>query len=338
MRLPRAGPAGRLTSRPAAALLGVCLLVLAVEAFAPFRLDAPGPRANGARRLPDRIDFHGRNRAVTPAPPAWLEAVRDGAPFEVALTASAAEPHQPQVARLLAVSRDYQHADLVVAQYEEDLLVRVRRAGSDPSGEPPLRVAGVFATPSPRRIVVRRDGRRLVLEVDGRRESATDLGPSGLTRWDTSFRLALGDEHRGSRSWRGRLTDVTVVVAGRRFDYLAGGLEVPTRIWYVPERLRDWYRPGGMRDLTASALHGLSFLPVGALALVADRRRRRARAATVALVVSVVLVAGKVLFAGRHPSVIDLVAQALGGAVGVVLAYRLTETKSSNVAASPSSP
>ena len=40
--------------------------------------------------------------------------------------------------------RKHRHQILSIAQYEGDLIVRVRRRGSDRSGEPPVRVHGVF--------------------------------------------------------------------------------------------------------------------------------------------------------------------------------------------------
>lgn len=306
-------------------VLVIVVVVLVLEAFAPFRLDAPGWRPNGARRVPGGLVLGGPNRAATPQPLPWLDEVRNGAPFTVSVSAEAADPHQDQVARLLTISRDYDRANLVIAQYEDDLIVRVRRAGTDASGEPPARVTDVFSDPTLRRIRVERRDAVILVSVDGRVAAQLDLGSEGLRRWDTEFRLALGDEHAGSRSWAGTISEAIVDVGSSQFDYLGATIEVPRRFWYMPERVRNWLSPGSTGDAVSSVAHGVSFTPVGWLALRADSRRRTRRAAIVVTALSFALVLGKVWFAGRHPSLLDLVAQGVGGLAGVGVARQVSD-------------
>lgn len=294
------------------------MALLTVEALAPFRLDVPGWRANGANRTATGLAFAGPNRASTPEPPEWLEDVRHGAPFEITLVA-AASTFQPQVARILTVSGNYTTADLVVAQYQRDLLVRLRWSGSDLSGEPPLRVPAVFDQPTRRRVVVRRVGSTVDVAVDGAVRATLDVGPDGLRQWRTDHRLALGDEHLGSRAWRGTLDEATVRVDDRRWDYLREGLRIPGHFWYLPERLRAWTGRFGPFELAVAGAHAVSFAVLGAIALAADPHRRRRRAILLVLAVDVLLVAGKVLVATRHPTALDLVTQAAGGMAGVTV-------------------
>jgi len=300
-------------------LLATTLAALAVEAFVPFRLDVPGYRANGARRTSDGIVFDGPSRASTPSAPAWVDEARAGASFEIVLVATVSGRSTPVVERLFTISSDVDNANVMIAQYEEDLIVRVRRAGSDASGEPPARVSGVFGDRRARRITVRREGSAVEVAVDGRREEILPLGDAGLSRWRTTFRVALGDEHGGGRAWHGTLHTASVAVGDRRWDYLAD-VELPRRFWYLPNRVRDLVAIDGGMDVAVSIAHGASFLPAGALLLTSDRRRRRSRAVRLAALASLVLQIGKVGFAGRHPSVVDLVTQALGGGLGVMAA------------------
>lgn len=314
---------GRTTGgrHPATSLALLVLLVglLAAEALAPFRLDVPWPEANGARRVPAGIAFDGPSRVYTPRPPEWLPAVRSGSSFELTIAAAATEPFQPQVARLFAVSRDYHHADIVVAQEHDDLVVRVRRTGSDLSGEPPARVPDVFSSRALRRIVVRREGPSLEVAVDGRTGASLDLGNGGLRRWRTDFRVALGNEHLGGRAWKGTIAEATVEVGGRSWDYVHGDIRIPRRVWFVPERLRHWTTIGSAVDLAVSGLHGLTFVPIGMLAVLADERRRRRRAVALVLALDAGLFLAKVVASGRHPSAVDLATQAIGGLIGVAL-------------------
>lgn len=314
------------------------MCALAAEAFFPFRPDVPGLRANGAHRVGRTVLFDGPARASTSKPPPWLVAVRDGAPFTLSIRAAATKPSQPQVARIVTVSRDYDSADLMVAQYQSDLIVRVRRRGSDRSGEPPIRVRGVFDVAAPRLIEVRRDSTSVDVAVDGRPSGHLDLGPDGLTSWATDYRLALGDEHLGSRSWQGTLSEAAIEVGGKRWDYLGTGTDIPGRFWYLPERVRGWASPAAAGDGRVIAAHGLAFVPLGALALLTVVPRRRGRAAIVVVAVDLFLLAGKACSAGRHPSAFDFTAQLAGGGAGAWLAYLAVTAKLSKLALLPSRP
>ncbi len=317
-----------MTRRRAAVLFGVVAAIHLAVGFAPFRLDPPWPRSNGAHLVDGGVTITGPAIARSPRPPSWLAAARDTGEFAVDLEIRAREPDQVGPARIVTIEEDYTHADLMIGQDEADLVVRARRPGTDASGDPPLRVSGVFGDRRWHRISVTTPEGGLDVAVDGVSSARVTLPANAFRQWDTRYRLFVGDAARGDRVWRGEIRKLEAGAAGTEEDYLAAGaLDRPPRLWYVPDRLDDPIGLAGAgiaRIAEIALLHFAGFVPVGPLAIAMARgRRRRLLAATLAvLALAAGIQVGKVFFDGRHPALIDLVVEGCGGLAGAVALAR----------------
>ena len=304
-------------------LLAVAMGLHLAVAFAPYRLDPPRRVANGAGMDAGVLRIDGHASARTPQPPAWLRDVERGGQFVLHVTVRSLDPDQEGPARIVTIEENYTRANLVIGQEGEDLLVRFRQSGSDPGSDPPVLVPGLFADDELHEVTVTAGDGELVVSVDGARQATRDLPATALARWDPSYRLFVGDAAEGDRTWHGEVRKLEAGSGTTQVDYLDdGALEIPERFWYVPERLRDpigWSADEGQRFWQVGAARFVSFVPVGVLAMAATRRRpgRVARALGVVVLLSVSIQLGKVLFAGRHPAVIDLAIELFGGAAGV---------------------
>lgn len=304
-------------------------LVLAVAvnmavAFFPYRLDVPHRVPNGASVDSGLVTLDGTDAvARTTRPPAWLATARETGEFWVELEVRVLDTDQHGAARIVAVEAGYARADVMIGQQRSDLTVSVRRPDSDAAGDPGVAYQDAFDDHAWHEVTVtgRPDEFRVV--VDGGPPAFHRVRDPGAFRsWDTGFRLYVGDAATGNRPWHGQVRRLEAGSGDVREDYLAPGvLEVPERVWHVPERFDD---PLGWRSDTDRApvlalLHLLAFVPVGALLAAAAPRsgRRRGRVAGLVIVVLAALVqAGKALFAGRHPALVDLTMASVGGWAG----------------------
>jgi hypothetical protein len=306
-----------------AALLALLLVVHVVVAFAPFRFDPPRSVSNGATLDDGFLAVTGPAEAHTDDPPPWLDAVRHGEDLAVALEVRAADAVQDGPARILTVEADYTNADLVIGQDGDDLVVRVRRPGSQASGDPPILVRDVFASGGWHRIEVASDGGELTIAVDDGEPVIVEIGSDGLGRWNTAYDLALGDSVIGNRTWEGEMREVRAGTGGATVDYLSpGALEIPDDVWYSPSRLDDVI--GVDSGLPIALAHFLSFLPVGALVAALCTRRRVLKGLLWSAAFAFFLQVGKVFFDTRHPALVDFVVEVAGGAVGAWCWMRLT--------------
>lgn len=305
--------------------LALLVLGLAVEAVYPFSFDPPRWRANQVARTPEGgLRFGDYNVARTPGPPAFLSALEHGANVRIALEIRAARSDQRGPARIFSVSHDYWNAALVVVQEGVDLKVEVDLPDR-PAG-PTLRVERVFAASGWHRVEVRFVEGQVEVSVDGRTRGAARLPEGPAPQAAKPMRLALGDEPIGNRPWRGEMRVATVAVDGHALDYLHdSALEIPTRAFFVPERLRKLDDYLVRDDPAVAGLHLLSFVPLGVLVALGARRRRELRAALLAAAtLAIALQLAKVAFDARHPCLLDVAAQATGAGVGVwiVAAWR----------------
>lgn len=285
----------------------------------PFRLDPPRYVRNDVRRAPSgQLDFGRHNALRSLSAPEWLPAVLRSGRLGVELEARSAGP-QGGPARLFALSESPFHANLVLGQGGDDLLVRVRRPGSTTAGSPAFHVRGVFAHGDWVALDVELEPDRVRVAVDGEPRLDAALPGDTLDSWSPRARVALGDEPGGGRAWRGSLRRATVRVDGDSDDLLAPAtLECPAASWVLPDRLRRSPSFDG-RELGPALLHFAGFAPLGFLLA---REHGARRAALLCALLSLGLSAAKVFVAGRHPAALDVVTQVAGALCGALAARR----------------
>jgi hypothetical protein len=292
-------------------------LVLIVIAYFPFAWSPPRIVSNQVTRNADgSLRFGEMNNARTPGTPDWLEAVRTSGVIQIQLRA---DPQALQHAAIMALAGNYWHTDFSLVQNHSDLLVWLRRPGSDANGGPPFDVGEVF---QPRRLtsvnMMLRDG-DLRVEVDGRTRLSEQLPADSLRGWSHG-RIALGDEVHGGGPWRGHINLAQVRTPGFTVDYVRPGeLSIPASYLYLPDHVEPF--PPGEVDWLTAFLDLLSFVPLGFLFVLARTPPTRPVPAALLVAASAVaLAAGKFLFHGRHTGVLNLVLEIIGGLLGVLLA------------------
>jgi hypothetical protein len=265
------------------------------------------------------------NQARTPGTPAWLEDVRTSGVIEIQLQAA---PQSQQDAAIMALASDYWDTDFSIGQNHSDLLVWLRRPGSNANGDPPFTIGGVFQPQRWTSVNMTLRHGDLRIEVDGRTRLSEQLPTDSLRVWSQG-QIALGDEVHGGGAWQGQIHLAQVRTPGYTVDYVRpGALLIPASYLYLPDHVEPF--PPGRADLLTAALDVLSFIPLGFLIVLARRPPMRPVPATLLVAaLAVALAAGKFLFHERHTAVLNIVMEITGGLLGVLLAWRLAHARRS---------
>ena len=302
-------------------LLAGIVVLLAVVSYYPFRWDPPRiVRNQVVRTAGGSLRFGEMNAARTPGTPAWLGQARTSGSVQIRLAVNPRSSQQK--ASMMMLASNYWDTDFAIGQDHSDLMVWLRRPGSDLNGDPPFVIRGVL---QPRRwtsVNLILLGGDLRIDVGGRTRLTEHLPADSLQAWGQG-RIALGDEVQGGGPWQGQIRLARVRSPGYAVDYVRpGALSIPVSYRYLPSHIEP-FPPRDPKAWLTIFLHMLSFIPVGFLIVFVRRPPMRLVPATLlAAALAVVLEAGKFLFYGRHAAVADIVAESAGGLLGAALAWR----------------
>ena len=307
-------------------LLWLAIAFNAVVAIVPFRFDPPNLVQNRLEsQQQGALVFRPPSMARTMSGPAWIDDAKRTGTLTITLKVVPAVAAQEGPARILTISKNYRSRNILLGQQGADLIVRMRRPGSNADGRPSFVVPGVFAANRARNITVSIRPGWLSVRIDGETRLRRALQIDALGNWNSTYRLALGNEVIGRRAWNGVIQRAIVVTPHFRDDLLAPGrLEVPQQWWQVPDRLRqNPFHVQLPESGIVALLHLLAFVPIGyAAARLAAKRGRYRWVAVMVFVLGVLIETSKVLFAGRHILVLNILANIAGGLVGMVFARR----------------
>jgi hypothetical protein len=272
--------------------------------------------------------FEGHSILESTPGPEWLGDAIDAGSLEVRLSFETAGGDQDGPARLLTITEDVHHADLMIGQDDADLVLRVRRPSSDASGEPAFVVPGAFSE-GWHELSVRIAAGRLEATFDGQvvldEPLAAGTDGTGVSSWDRNYRVALGDEPDGDREWEGRLRDVAFVTTSGSTDLLAPGVLQPQTGTIEITRERMIQRPPD-ESAPMVVLRLILFVPAGiALGFLL---RRPLVAASIGLALPLALAFGKRFASGRHPGAAEVIVGTIGVWAGIVVARIATRTRS----------
>ena len=312
---------GGITSVCRVALLAMILLLIVISYY-PFAWDPPRTVRNEVTRNADgSLQFGEMNNARTPGTPAWFEDVRTSGVVQIRLEFDPDSSHENASIMMLASS--FFVTDFAIVQDHSDLLVYLRRPGSDVNGDPPFAVDGFLQSRQWNSVdvVLQHDDIRIL--VDGSTRLSELVPADSAWVWDQG-QIALGDEVHGGRPWQGKIRLAQVRTAGYVVDYVRpGALSIPKSYFYLPDHVLP-FPPTGKQPWLDVFLDMVSFIPLGFLIVWARRPPWRPVPATVlAAVLAVVLAAGKLLFHGRHASVAAIVMEVFGALLGALLASRV---------------
>ena len=313
---------GRRPGRGWAAALAGLVVVLVVTAYYPFEWEPPRLQRNHVTRTADgTLRFGAWSTATTAGTPSWLAEARASGRVEVELEASSWVADRGPLA-IMMLADDYWHADFVIGQDHDELLVWLRRTGSRGNGAPPFVVPGVWRPHRWVAVRLRVDGQELRIDVDGATRLTRPLPAGSLRRWSGAHLALAHAIHRGG-PWQGEVRGAVVRTPGQAVDYLRpGALVIPERYLYVGEHVLP-FPPPSKAEWATLVLHFASFVLVGFLLVLARRPPVRPLPATLAATgMAGALAAAKFLFHGRHTAVADVVVEVAGAVLGALLAHR----------------
>jgi len=310
-----------------AALLGM-IIVLVVIAYYPFAWDPPRTVRNDVTRSARGVlRFGDTNYARTPGTPAWLSRVRTSGDVQIQVDFNPQSPQVNSQASVMMLASDFWHTDFAIVQSGSDLLVYLRRPGSDAGGGPPYVINGAVRQQRWNNVAVmlRRDELRIA--VDGRIRLAHRVPAYSTGGWGPG-QIALGNEVHGGTAWLGRIRLAEVRTPGYAVDYVRpGALSIPGRYQYLPDHIQP-FPPTYLGQWLLAFLDLLSFIPLGFLIVWARRPPVSTVSATAAAAaLALALAAGKFLFHDRHTSLVNVLMQIAGALLGALLASRLARTR-----------
>lgn len=295
------------------------VLVLIGLSYFPFTWDPPRVVRNDVTRsAAGYLKFGQMNDARTLSMPAWLPGVRTSGRLQVDLSF---EPHSAQQqAPIMMLASDFWHSDFAIGQDHADLLVWLRRPGSDANGDPAYTMGGVLAAPGWHSVELMLRGNDVQVSVDGKTRLTDHIRGNSPRTWSPGL-IALGDEVHGGGAWQGEIRIARVSTPGQMIDYVhPGALAIPASYLYLPDHIEP-FPPQNLEQWWLAGLDLLSFIPVGLLIVWVRRPPVRLGLVTVfAAALALVLAAGKFLFYARHTSLANVLMQVVGAMVGALLA------------------
>ncbi len=300
----------------------LCLmLVYFCAGFYPFELKSLHEqwRPNGATLSNATLQFSAPGMAYSDGPPPWLAPAIADAAITISLQVRSALPRQFGPARILSLSAHPLHRNLVIAQQDEHLVVRIRRP-SHPDGLPSYRINHVFADTGWHKLLVRITREQVEIRADA--VALTLPASDPLATWDKRYLLTLGNERAGTLPWLGEIRAVRVDARGSYDILAAGSLHIPPRYQIrrdYPPRLIPFIhtpvKPGVVLDWL---LNLAGFMPLGWLLFRLAGGKWGLLLATLAGAgISAAIEGGQLwLFAHRVPSTEDLILNTLGSVLG----------------------
>ncbi len=309
-----AWPGSRLT------LAALVLVAYPVAAFYPFDFE-PLVIVNSAEFLPQGgYRFTGPGIVRTERVPQWVVLAMDLHSIRVQLRVRSFAADQSGPARILTLSLDPHHRNFTVAQDHRKLVLRLRTPATSQNGIPALHIPEVFEEHEwvDVQIVIERD--QLKVKINGVTRLDKLLPPRSFKNWDSSYKLALGNELTMDRPWRGEIGRVHIQVGEVAIDYSApSALQRPRLLWSVR---RVELIPFARLEPGDAAVNFVGFVPLGfVLGIWAMWRgwHKGWRPIVFVLAVSLGLEVLQLGFAGRYTSINDLIFNVLGGGTGILI-------------------
>jgi len=335
--------------------VGGCLLfAYAWACFTPFNWDAPLVHwTNGVERTPDN-GF----KFTTPGLVVLNNVLQPHRNFNKLTVNFKAESHgcdQKGPARIVSSSIGTGSRNFTIGQWSCNLVVRVRREGSDENGLPGFEVTDVFASRSSDnhgvpsesaiRVQVAIQLTKIEIWIDGVRRLSEPLQLGG---WNLDFPLLLGNELDMDRPWRGQLEEFSLHIDDLAIAGNSSNWQRSATAWLVPDDLHSRYslipfdvvrRPSSYADadtLRAQKLdvplNIIGFIPLGMMFVWLSLSI--GRAILWSLVISLCIELVQLGIVGRYTSITDLILNGVGGGLGALLGtgcLRLLTSRRRNV-------
>jgi hypothetical protein len=132
--------------------------------------------------------------------------------------------------RIISLSIDFNYRNFQLAQTAEFFDVRLRTTQTTQNGRPSLSTPLGTLTPDLTHVVYTRDAAGLARIYVGGEQIVGRVVSGSFSNWNGQYRLALADEHIGSRSWLGEYHLLAVYSRALTADEVAQNLRVGPRL------------------------------------------------------------------------------------------------------------
>lgn len=303
------------------------LIPYAWASLFPLEISVPREIRNGAIWTVDGgLAFPEPGLAATPAPPTWLGWAKRTSRLQLDLRVRAFER---EAGTIFTISEHINARNLIVEQRASGIIVRLKTTchgsvvgawGCDVAiHERDVLEPGEWVD-----LQVQIVPGRLRLLVADDRWAERDLPPMPLQAWDEGYRLALGSEVAGHRSWLGEIQEASIRTPGFVGDYVdPGKLELPPEFMLRNRELKlGLFEAVSTKDVARNAI---MYTPMGiAFALLGlwPGRFGVLRAALAIGLISLSMETAQQYISTRNPSATDLLLNVIGGTLGF-LVFRL---------------
>jgi hypothetical protein len=307
--------------RKRAVLWVVATLVIA-SSWYPFAIELPTRVANSAVRRADGSWLLDRGSRVVSEAPAGADQILVENDFTLTVRATPAMGEQSGPARLVSIQQHPYDSGLMIGVDRGNVVVYLPCAGAVPSESAEWSVPldatqhSVSVALRFRRLDGQRDASVKVnaqpgVRLDNRCPAGT--APTAIDNAATPW--TLGNVRSGHRPFVGVIDSLELSSAdGRQIDVLKTSIwQVPSDFWLLPERLYQTRSD----SVLAAIWHIVSFALLGYLLIDSYRDHRAAQLLMAVIAFAAMVNAGKLLFAERHPALIDAVLNASAAAAAI---------------------
>jgi VanZ family protein len=305
----------------------ICLaLIYCLAAFYPFQFALPEYANNGARWLQDgSLGFDSPGIATDADQQPLFANESPTAAVRVTIEARAAKTIQTGPARIVSFSNDPYFRNMMIAQDQSNLVVRIRRKDSNLNGIPEFTIPKVFTNPGWRHIEVHILPDAIEIRVDDQTVLTEKYEKQAFERWNLTYAWVFGNEGTGDRPWEGTIRAATLCFDSHCIEPLhPDKLKVAEGYW-----IGNWNTLINTRLLTSTtlidvAINFLGFVPFG---IIVTRRHRSTatlgKVLIAAATLSICMELGQIFFSGRFTSIIDVFFNTTGALLGFLIANRL---------------
>jgi len=285
--------------------------------------------SNGALILSDNsLRFAAPGIAATTNPPVWIDEAKRTHKLNVRIQLKTSIVNQSGPARIFTLSADQRERNLTIAQDKDDLILRLRTPLTDNNGlikdKPIIRVDNIFETGGWLDIQLSIESGKLCLISGDQRKNCRTISETPLANWNSSYRLALGNELTNNRPWLGEIREATVMTGDIAINYIGSDKIAVPRLFYMSS-----HRPPSLVPLVNSNLRDVvqnifMYMPFGFILAILFGNIKKSVILKIMMLsgcLSLLMEALQLAIPPRFTSIDDVIFNIIGGTIGAGLAF-----------------
>jgi len=317
-------------------LVTVTIFIIICSLWSSYEWRLPN-FGNGALMLSDNsLRFAAPGIATTISPPTWIDEAKRTHKLKVRIRLKTSSVNQSGPARIFTLSANRRERNLTIAQDEDDLILRFRTPITDDNGliddKPIIRMDSIFSIEQWIDIQLFVNSSKLCLISGDQRKICKTISDLPLTNWESSYRLALGNELTNDRPWLGEIREATVQTDNITRNYIGSDEITVPRLFYISS-----HRPPNLVPFVNSNLRDVvqnifMYMPLGfTLAILFGNIKK-------SVIIKIVMLSGclsclmemlQLAIPPRFTSIDDVIFNVVGGTIGAWLAFLSSKLRAS---------